>query len=90
MAEPSAKKQFYGEVHVSVDGGRTRFSSAETIRQDQPGYPSCASCGLPLESGIAHANESGCIAALRLAIQYEKVNRQVRQPTPQSRVRLAS
>jgi hypothetical protein len=86
---------------VSVDGGRNGFLSADTIRQtpsaakesqqrDQPQYPLCASCELPVTSGIAHGNEAGCIAALRLAIQYEKVNRQARRPSPQGRARLAS
>ncbi len=83
---------------MSFDGGRNGFSSADTIWQDrsastqpqprhQPQYPSCASCGLPLTGGIAHGNEVGCITALRLAIQYEKV---ARQPSPQGRPRLAS
>ncbi|MEO8077060.1 MAG: hypothetical protein ABI818_12065 [Acidobacteriota bacterium] len=45
---------------------------------------------MPLTVGIAHGNDAGCIAALRLAIQYEKVNRQARQPAPQDRARLAS
>ncbi len=86
---------------MSVDGGRNRFSAAGTIRQErtastelqqrhQPQYPSCASCGLPLTGGIAHWNEARCIAALRLAVQYEKVNPQARQPPPQGLARLAS
>ncbi len=102
MAEPSAKNWVPRRgLDVSVDGGRKKFSAADTIRQertastepqqrDRPQYPLCASCGLPVTSGIAHANEAGCIAALRLAIQYEKVNRQARRPSPQGRARLAS
>ncbi len=52
----------------------------------------CSSCGLALESGLAHGDEAGCLEALRLEVrQLRKVtgDRVAKQAAP-GRDRLAS